>query len=101
MKKHLLATVFTSCLAIFGCAALFAADGAGKGFRFPGGDPEAGREAFAALNCIQCHTVAKAEVPEPKGPRRIELNLGGQIRFESMNPGRRVHLRVPVSGSLD
>ncbi len=27
--------------------------------------------------------------------------IGGEIRFESMNPGRRVHLRVPVSGPLE
>lgn len=52
-----------------------------KGFRFPGGEVENGREAFIALNCIQCHTVAKTELPDPKTPRRIELNLGGQLRF--------------------
>lgn len=51
------------------------------GFRFPGGEAEAGREAFVALNCVQCHTVAKTELPDPKSPRRLELNLAGQVRF--------------------
>lgn len=51
------------------------------GFRFPGGEAESGREAFIALNCVQCHTVAKTELPDPKSPRRLELNLAGQVRF--------------------
>lgn len=50
-------------------------------FRFPGGEADAGREAFVSLNCIQCHSVAKTELPDPKSVRRLELNLAGQVRF--------------------
>jgi hypothetical protein len=52
-----------------------------RAFRFPGGDAEAGREAFVSLNCVQCHSLAKTELPEPKGPRRLELALAAQVRF--------------------
>ncbi len=51
------------------------------GFRFPGGDAEAGREAFVSLNCIQCHRLAKTELPDPKSPRRLDLTLAAQTRF--------------------
>jgi hypothetical protein len=50
-------------------------------FRFPGGEAEAGRDAFVSLSCIRCHTVAKAELPALKSMRRIELELAGQVRF--------------------
>lgn len=82
MKMSPLPIFLASAVAILACLdRAGAADG--KGFRFPGGDAESGREAFIALNCIQCHTVAKTELPDPKTPRRIELNLGGQLRFAS------------------
>lgn len=60
---------------------LTAADPAGKAFRFPGGEVEAGREAFTSLNCIQCHTVANVELTDPKGNRRLELMLAKEKRF--------------------
>ena len=54
---------------------------AAKGFRFRGGNMEHGKEAFARLNCIQCHTISGVEVPEPEGKRRFDLKLGEEMRF--------------------
>lgn len=54
---------------------------AAEGFRFRGGDMERGREAFARLNCIQCHTISGVEVPKPEGKRRFDLKLGEELRF--------------------
>lgn len=54
---------------------------AAKGFRFRGGDAGQGKEAFARLNCIQCHSVSGVEVPEPKGKRRFDLKLAEESRF--------------------
>jgi L-cysteine S-thiosulfotransferase len=51
------------------------------GFRFPGGDAEAGRQSFIGLNCVQCHSVNKVELPDPGGNRRLELTLANEIRF--------------------
>ncbi len=51
------------------------------GFRFRGGDPELGQLAFAALNCIQCHSVKNRNVPAPAERRRIELILASKARF--------------------
>ena len=79
MKTIPLPVCVLPLLCLFGSIAPLAA--APGGFRFPGGEAEAGREAFIALNCIQCHTVAKTELPDPKSPRRLELNLAGQVRF--------------------
>ncbi|MDF1741716.1 MAG: c-type cytochrome [Verrucomicrobiales bacterium] len=52
-----------------------------KGFRFPGGDSEFGREAFISLNCVQCHTVTGVLLPEPKGKQLLSLPLGEVPRF--------------------
>ena len=52
-----------------------------RSFRFPGGDAEAGREAFVSLNCIQCHSVSGVELPDPQAERRLELALAAQARF--------------------
>lgn len=62
---------------------LFSSDSAPQagGYRFPGGDATAGREAFLRLNCVQCHSVSQVELPEPKGKRRLELTLANEIRF--------------------
>jgi hypothetical protein len=79
MKNPSLPVRVLPWLCLLGSIAPLAA--APGGFRFPGGEVESGREAFIALNCLQCHTVAKTELPDPKSPRRIELNLAGQVRF--------------------
>lgn len=52
-----------------------------KGFRFPGGDSEFGREAFISLNCVQCHTVKGVLLPDPKGKKLLSLPLGEVPRF--------------------
>ena len=81
MKKPcLLSLLFLLALPFFG---LFAADPAtkGAGYRFPGGDGVAGRESFIGLNCVQCHSINKVELPDPKGNRRLELTLANEIRF--------------------
>jgi len=51
------------------------------GFRLPGGDVDAGSEAFYRLNCVQCHTVRDAHFEEPKGKRRLDLKLASELRF--------------------
>lgn len=81
MKTSCLAVVLLPLLLLFGLLGLRAAEPAGKGFRLPGGEAEQGREAFISLNCIQCHTVAGIDLPDPKSPRRLELGLGGRARF--------------------
>jgi len=81
MKKSCLvplSVLLVSFALLFG---LLAAETPGKGFRFPGGDAETGRETFVSLNCIQCHTVSGVDLPEPKTPRRIELALAAEKRF--------------------
>lgn len=71
---------------ISGLLALFLLAGCGsqvnspQGFRLPAGDPEAGRNAFVSVGCIQCHTVTDEALPELKTPREIEVQLGGEVR---------------------
>lgn len=80
MKKLRLLLILPILL-VSGLAGLVAAEPAENGFRFPGGDPEAGREAFIKLNCIQCHSVAKVEMGDLKAARRLEFALAGKLRF--------------------
>ncbi|MDF2375780.1 MAG: c-type cytochrome [Verrucomicrobiales bacterium] len=75
-------------LARFVCAASFTALAATSLsaedkplFRFPGGDVAAGEKAFVALNCVKCHTVAGANLAEPKGEKILELELGANPRY--------------------
>tara|TARA_R110000850_G_scaffold73969_4_gene162216 strand:- start:496 stop:894 length:399 start_codon:yes stop_codon:yes gene_type:complete len=51
------------------------------GFVLPGGEAEAGQIAFVSLNCVQCHTVAGLDFEEPKGKRRLDLELAAEVRF--------------------
>lgn len=80
-------TYFTRILSVLlissGIAATFAGevDATGKGFRFPGGDAEAGREAFIKLNCVQCHLVQNVKFPEVTTKRRIEVTLAAKLHF--------------------
>ena len=64
-----------------GLSGLMAAEPVENGYRFPGGDPEAGREAFIKLNCIQCHSVTNVELGNLKAARRLELALASKLRF--------------------
>ena len=81
MKNSLLFPLLLSSVIAFHPSRLNAADPVGKGFRFPGGNVEAGKEAFTSLNCIQCHTVANVELADPKGTLRLELMLAKETRF--------------------
>lgn len=51
------------------------------GFRLAGGDHRAGKAAFEALNCTQCHKVSGVDLAAPKGKRRLDLTLGEEVRF--------------------
>ena len=77
--SHLYIPVISICTA-FGLSVLAQAEES-KSYRFPGGDPEEGRTAFINLNCIQCHTASEVVTPEPKGERRLHLELGKESRF--------------------
>jgi sulfur-oxidizing protein SoxX len=82
MKKSRLGLqLLSACILASALTGLFAAEPTNKGFRFPGGEAEAGREAFLKLNCVQCHTVAKGGLPEMKAPRRLEVSLGNTAGF--------------------
>ena len=81
MKKSYLFALLVSLALGCGPVGHLAAEPAGKGFRFPGGDTEAGRTAFISLSCVKCHTVANVELPDLKGNRRLDLTLGKEIRF--------------------
>ena len=49
-----------------------------KGFHLPEGNIEKGKEAFQALKCTMCHSVAGVELPAVKfGPG---FELGGKVR---------------------
>ena len=80
MKKLRLLLILPIIL-VSGLAGLVAAEPAENGFRFPGGDPEAGREAFIKLNCIQCHSAANMDLGNLKAARRLEFALAGKLRF--------------------
>jgi L-cysteine S-thiosulfotransferase len=79
-KPYLLSLLVLFALPLIG---LIAADPAPRpgGFRFPGGDATDGRDSFIGLNCVQCHSINKVELPDPKGNRRLELTLANEIRF--------------------
>lgn len=81
MRPTLLAAVCALLAASYAPLELDAADSPAKGFRFPGGEGEAGRDAFVSLNCVQCHSVSGVELPDPKAPRRLELGLAADKRF--------------------
>ncbi len=51
-----------------------------SGFRLGGGHAERGEAAFAAVACVQCHTVKGSELKQPE-KHRITLELAGETRF--------------------
>lgn len=81
--RHPVCVLFVVSALAFGgaLAPSFAEESQAPGYRFPGGDPEAGLVAFQQLNCIQCHTVKGVALEEPKGERRLELALASELRF--------------------
>ncbi|MCP3920374.1 MAG: c-type cytochrome [bacterium] len=64
--------------AVFWLAACSPGPKSSHGFRLPDGDPEAGKAAFTALGCVNCHAVEGAELDEPE-ERGIDIRLGGKV----------------------
>jgi hypothetical protein len=58
-------------------------------FRFPidSGNIEAGRAAFIALQCHQCHTVSGVDLPAYRGTSPLKLELGGEIIYAKTYAG--------------
>lgn len=52
-------------------------------FRFPvlQGDIQRGQQAFASLECHQCHVVDGVDLPDYEGTRLFAVNLGGDLIF--------------------
>lgn len=85
-KRTLLKGIFIAIVAVGAWAFVSEGEDQGetmktKGFQFRGGDPEKGREAFTILSCTQCHSVANANVPDPRQKRRINVELAAEMRF--------------------
>jgi sulfur-oxidizing protein SoxX len=51
----------------------------GSGFRLPDGDPEAGRQAFLAMQCNACHQIEGIEMPNLDLAAPVTVVLGGQV----------------------
>lgn len=51
----------------------------GAGFRLPDGDPAAGKLAFEALKCHQCHRVQGVDFPAPSVKPPVPVVLGGEV----------------------
>ncbi len=49
-----------------------------RGFRLPDGDAQAGRETFLYMQCNQCHTIKKEELPIIPGTEPY-VELGGVV----------------------
>ncbi len=49
-----------------------------RGFRLPDGDAQAGRETFIYMQCNQCHTIKKEELPIIPGTEPY-VELGGVV----------------------
>ena len=52
-------------------------------FRFPveWGSIEAGRQAFVALQCHQCHSVSGVALPAYESESPVRLELGGEVAY--------------------
>lgn len=50
----------------------------GSGFTLPDGDRNRGEQAFVAMNCHHCHTVAATDLPLVDD-REIAVRLGGAV----------------------
>ena len=72
---------FSSSVLCLIVLALFPRTGCADGFRFIGGDAEAGKIAFENLNCVRCHRVPGVAFEKPKSKRIINLSLGEEVRF--------------------
>jgi hypothetical protein len=54
---------------------------AAEEIRLPQGSPDAGREAFVELRCIQCHSVQGVDLKHAELGSRINLQLASAERF--------------------
>ncbi len=52
-------------------------------FFFPDGDPEAGRTAFAQMQCYACHGVIGDDFPEPHATPPLPAPLGPDLAARS------------------
>ncbi len=50
-----------------------------KGFVLPEGDLVKGKQAFIAMKCHRCHSVAGETLPEYDQPSEVQLHLGGEV----------------------
>lgn len=70
-----------------------------RGFRLPDGNIDKGREAFVALKCNACHTVAGEEFPEPQlfniplGGETVRIRSYGELVTSVINPSHVISAR--------
>ena len=50
-----------------------------RGFRLPGGNAAAGREAFLYMQCHQCHSIKGEQLAVIPGQEPPYIELGGQV----------------------
>ena len=76
----------------------------GLGFRLPDGDADRGRDAFVALRCNACHTVAGYDFPYqgtgaahvPLGGRTVRVKSYGELVTAIINPSHRLAPGYPA-----
>jgi hypothetical protein len=75
-------------------------------FSLPDGDAERGMQLFVDLGCNGCHVISGVDLPEPAGPRQLEIVLGGKTtraRSEAylvtsiINPSHRLPTNYPLA----
>lgn len=86
-------------------AGVVLAAGCGTEFALPAGDAQRGRDAFVALQCHACHSVADIERAESDVEPPIDKQLGGTVSkvksYEDLvtsiiNPSHRLAARYPA-----
>jgi hypothetical protein len=76
----------------------------GLGFRLPDGNADRGRDAFTALRCNACHTVAGHDLPYqgtgaasvPLGGRTVRVKNYGELVTAIINPSHRLAPGYPA-----
>lgn len=75
-------------------------------FSLPEGNAEQGKRLFADLGCNGCHVIPGIDLPEPEGPRQLEIVLGGKttrVRSEAylvtsiINPSHKLPTNYPLA----
>jgi mono/diheme cytochrome c family protein len=75
-----------------------------RGFRLPDGDPQAGRDTFIYMQCVQCHTVKDIDLPaipghEPYvelGGSSTQITTYGELVTAIVNPSHKLAEGYPV-----